>query len=132
MFGKVGNASKEESVIKNLNIDGFEIEMQSTQNGMNPTGISFITSIAENVNISNCHINNSKVYGTGHFQFGAITANNAGSTIINCSVKNCTFTPTNGAESVGSFCGSNSGDVKNCFALVASVISEMRSIHTMI
>ncbi len=116
MFGKVGNASKEESVIKNLNIDGFEIEMQSTQNGMNPTGISFITSIAENVNISNCHINNSKVYGTGHFQFGAITANNAGSTIINCSVKNCTFTPTNGAESVGSFCGSNSGDVKNCFA----------------
>jgi hypothetical protein len=116
MFGKVGSTGKEKSVIKNLNIEGFEIEMQSTQNGMNPTGVSFIASVAENAEISNCHINNSKVYGSGHFSFGSLAANNAGSTITNCSVRNSEYTPTNGAESVGSFCGSNSGDIKNCFS----------------
>jgi hypothetical protein len=116
MFGKVGSTGKEKSVIKNLNIEGFEIEMQSTQNGMNSTGVSFIASVAENAEISNCHINNSKVYGSGHFSFGALAANNAGSTITNCSVRDCEYTHTNGAEGVGAFCGSNFGDIKNCFA----------------
>lgn len=116
MFGKVGSTGKEKSVIKNLNIEGFEIEMQNTQKGMNSIGVSFIASVAENAEISNCHIKNSKVYGSGHFSFGALAANNAGSTITNCSVRNSEYTPTNGAESVGSFCGSNSGDIKNCFS----------------
>ena len=120
MFGKVGVTNKDKSVIKNLNIDHFEIEMQATtvKNGvpLNPTGVSFLASVVENAEISNCHINNSKVYGAGHFQFGAIAANNAGSTITNCSVRDCEYTPTSGAQNVGAFCGSNSGDIKNCFA----------------
>ena len=124
MFGKVGIAGKERSVIKNLNIDGFEIEMQGTEDGMNPTGVSFIASVAENAKISNCHISNSKVYGAGHFSFGAIAANNAGDTITNCSVRKCEYTPTNGAEGVGAFCGVNSGNINNCFAYDVILVGE--------
>lgn len=116
MFGKVGSTGKEKSVIKNLNIEGFEIEMQNTQNKLNPTGVSFIASVAENAEILNCHIKNSKVYGAGHFSFGAIASSCDNSTISDCSVINCKFSPTSGSQNVGAFCGSMYGTLKNCFA----------------
>ncbi len=116
MFGRVGKSGGTKSVIKNLNLDGFDMEMQVSQNGLKVSGFSFLTSEAINTDIVNCHVVNSKVYGIGHFSFGSIAANNVDATITNCSVKHCEFSPTSGAESVGSLCGVNSGDIKDCFA----------------
>ncbi|MEE1062645.1 MAG: hypothetical protein UH071_03175, partial [Paludibacteraceae bacterium] len=116
MFGKVGAVGKDKSTIKNLNIDGFEIEMQGTQPKMNPTGVSFIASVAENAEILNCHITNSKAFGAGHFSFGAIASSCDNSMISDCSVINCNFSPTSESQNVGAFCGSMYGTLKNCFA----------------
>lgn len=117
LFGRVGKDGSNVSKIKNLNIDGFDLEMTQTSSGMNVApGFSFLVSDAKNTEITNCHIKNSKVYGVGHFSFGAIAAKTLNVTIKDCSVKNCSFDPTNGAQSVGALCGSNSGDIKNCFA----------------
>ena len=117
LFGRVGKDGSNVSKIKNLNIDGFDLEMTQTSSGMNVApGFSFLVSDAKNTEITNCHIKNSKVYGVGHFSFGAIAASTLNVTITDCSVKNCSFDPTNGSQNVGAFCGSNSGDIKNCFA----------------
>ncbi len=115
MFGKVGSTSANKSIIKNLNIEGFDIETQTTKNGVNSSGFSFIASHIVNAEITNCHVKNSKIHGNGHFAFGAITANNDNSTITDCSVRDCEYT-TSGAQSVGALCGVNSGTIKNCFA----------------
>lgn len=117
MFGRVGNEGKSKSVIKNLNIEGFKLEMPS--NGAANPGFSFITGEADNADIINCHIRNSEVYGDGNFYFGAIVANNNSANISDCSIRDCEFTPSNGIRNVtnvGSICGSNSGNIKNCFA----------------
>lgn len=120
MFGRIGNATKNKSIIKDLNIDGFDIETQATSNGLNAVGVSFLASSVVNAEITNCHIKNSKIHGQGHFSFGAIASSNEG-TITNCSVRNCSYDAENGAESVGSLCGVNSGTVKNCFAYKVSL-----------
>ena len=117
MFGRIGDENESKSVIKNLNIVGFELEMPS--NGGAQPGFSFIAGEADNTDIINCHIRNSIVKGDGNFYFGAIVANNNSANISDCSVRDCDFTPSNGVRNVsnvGSLCGSNSGTIKNCFA----------------
>lgn len=118
MFGKVGVKGKEKTIIKNLNIDGFELETPVNKSSI--PGFSFIASDLDNAEITNCNVENSKVYGVGNYYFGAIVAkNNNDATVSNCIVKNCQFDPDNSDtkfSNVGSLCGFNSGIIKNCFA----------------
>ncbi len=118
MFGKVGKKGKDKTIIKNLNIDGFELE--TPVNNSSIPGFSFIASDVDNAEITNCNVENSTVKGVGNFYFGAIVAkNNNDATISNCIVKDCKFTPDNTNKefgNIGSLCGLNSGIVINCFA----------------
>ncbi|MDO4525810.1 MAG: hypothetical protein Q4B61_10850 [Bacteroidales bacterium] len=117
MFGKVGVKGKEKTIIKNLNIDGFELE--TPVNNSSIPGFSFIASDVYNAEITNCNVENSTVKGVGNFYFGAIAARNNDATISNCIVKDCKFTPNNTNKkfgNIGSLCGFNSGIIKNCFA----------------
>lgn len=118
MFGKVGKKGKEKTIIKNLNIDGFELETPSNNSSIE--GFSFIASEVDNAEITNCNVLNSKVYGIGNFYFGAIVAkNNNDATVSKCIVKNCQYVPSNSNKkfsNVGSLCGLNSGIIRECFA----------------
>lgn len=134
MFGKVGDSNKDKSVVKNLNVDNFELEMPKTADKKECEGFSFIAGSVENAEILNCHIKNSTVTGDGHFSFGAIASSCDNSTISDCSVINCKFSPTSGSQNVGAFCGSMYGTLKNCFAydvvltgnaLVGGLVGEM-------
>ena len=120
MFGKVGlKGSKEKTIIKNLNIDGFELETPVNNSSIPVPGFSFIASDVYNAEITNCNVENSTVKGVGNFCFGAIAAKNNDATISNCIVKDCKFTPNNTNNkfgNIGSLCGFNSGIIKNCFA----------------
>lgn len=117
LFGPVGNASYKKSVIKNLNIDGFELNFDRNNNKVS---FSFLASTIENAEITNCHVKNSILNGSGNFSFGAIAINNIDATITNCTVINCGSTITKiGSRSsvyVGSLCIVNSGVIKDCFA----------------
>lgn len=116
MFGKVGMANKLRSVIKNLNIEGFELEMPTNDNKNSVCGYSFIASSVVNTDIINCNVSNSKVYGDGKFNFGAISAELRDGSIDSCIVSNCQFIPDGASSNIGAICGSLSGTIKNCYA----------------